>query len=125
MTDTNTSRVAADLLAPVIENADVSLFELFATQVRSGGGMTVKDRAFRNCRLEGPAVMLVLSGTTFDACDLGYSSGDAKNLLFRPVGDKATGAIPFENCKFENCQFFAVGYTGGEGVIRAISGVGG
>ena len=123
MTESYTPRVAKDLLAPVIENADIALFELFAAQVRSGGGMTIKDRTFRNCRLEGPVVMLVLGGTTFDACDLGYASGDARNLLFRPVGEKATGAIPFENCKFEGCQFFAVGYTGGEGVITAIAGL--
>lgn len=122
MTETYTPRVAPDLLAPVIENADIAVFDLFREAVRAGS-MIVRDRTFRNCRLEGPAVILPLEGTSFDSCDLGYASGDIRNLLFRPVGEKATGAIAFANCKFEGCQFFACGFTGGEGVIRELSRV--
>ena len=124
MTETYIPRVASDLLAPVIENADVAVYDLFAAHMRAGRGVVIRDRTFRNCRLEGPAVLLILSGTTFDRCDIGYGAGSTRNLLFQPLGEKATGAIAFENCRFEGCQFFAVGYTGSQVVIDALSQVG-
>jgi len=79
----------------------------------SAGSAVIKDRTFTRCRLEGPAVMLAAGGVHFDACDMGYTGGDIRNLLLRPVGpEKVIGAIAFQDCAFRECSFYAVGFTG-------------
>lgn len=101
----------AALRAPILENVAFSLYDLFRESLKSGAPI-IQGRTFRNCRVEGPAVLLALGGVNFDGCDLGFAGGDVRNLLFRPVGEKAVGAVPVRECLFQGCLFFAVGYTG-------------
>ena len=73
----------------------------------------IEGKTFIDCRLEGPAVMMPVGACEFDACDMGYSGGDVRNLMLAPVGaEKVIGAIAFRDCTFRRCKFFAVGFTG-------------
>lgn len=97
---------------PVYEDQHIWLPQLFAQSMVAGSAV-IKDRTFIRCRLEGPGVLLAAGGVEFDGCDMGYTGGDIRNLLLRPVGpEKVIGALPFQNCVFRQCTFYAVGFTG-------------
>ena len=107
-------RIPTDAMAKVFENVDISLFDL-ARAVMRAGQPTISDRVFRNCRIEGPAVMLVLDNVNFDATNFGPNGGDVRNLVLRPAGpEKVIGTIPVANCQFINCEFFGLGFTGAD-----------
>ena len=103
--------VARDLSGSDIRDVDFSLFDLFAAEMRMGRGL-VQGKTITGCRIQGPAVMLASSGVTFDAVNFGESGDDVRNLILKPEGSKAIGAIPFRDCAFVNCEFYGVGFTG-------------
>lgn len=104
---------------PTYEKAQIWLPQL-AAETMSAGKVLIEGRTFIDCRLEGPAVLLAAGGCHFDACDMGYSGGDIRNLLLSPVGpEKVIGPIAFQNCTFRRCNFFAVGFTGSPDFLRS------
>jgi hypothetical protein len=104
----------ADPLATSFDGAGIIVFDLFRATAQAGKG-AIENRTFRNCRIEGPAVAAILEGCDFDGVDFGYTAGDIRNMIIRSgTPGKVIGAIPFRNCRFVNCQFFAVGFTGPE-----------
>ena len=109
-------RVATDYGASHFEDVDISLFDLYAHGSDRGVGI-IRDRTFLGCRLQGPAIVLVSVGVTFDDCNFGDSGGDIRNLILRPAGDRALGTVPLRDCRFEGCEFFNVGYTGNQGFL--------
>lgn len=108
-----------DFGAEVFENVDLTLYDVFAHSARNGVAM-IQGRTFRGCRLQGPAIVLVSSGVTFDETNFGDSRGDISNLVLRPVGDKAIGTVPMRDCAFIGCEFYGVGFTGTEELIAQI-----
>jgi hypothetical protein len=105
-------RIPTDAMAKVFENVDISLFDL-ARAVLKAGQRTINGRTFRNCFIEGPAVMLVLNNVNFDNTNFGPNGGDVRNLVLRPAGPTSVvGAIPVSDCEFINCEFFGLGFTG-------------
>lgn len=105
-------RIPTDPMAKVFENVDISLFDL-ARAVLKAGQRTINGRTFRNCFIEGPAVMLVLNNVNFDNTNFGHNGGDMRNLVLRPAGPTSVvGAIPVSDCEFINCEFFGLGFTG-------------
>lgn len=122
MTETPPERFAP----PVCENYDVdhfegvvlSLFELFRANLIKTKTPLIQNRTFTNCIIEGPAVLLAMSGVNFDNCNLGMASEDPRSLILMPMAkNKVVGAIGLKDCTFRNCQFFAIGYTGGDAFI--------
>ena len=103
--------VATDLSAPRFENLDVNLFELYAHGADKGVGI-ITNRTFIGCRIQGPAIVLVSAGVTFDDTNFGDSGGDIRNLILFPAGQKALGTVPLRDCHFEGCEFYNVGFTG-------------
>ena len=75
----------------VFEDVQIPLATLFR-QLAMSGVSIIEGRAFRRCRIEGPAVMLLLDGVAFDGCDLGSTGGDVRNMLLRPMASKVIGA---------------------------------
>ncbi len=74
--------------------------------------MFIDGKTSTDCLIEGPAVMAVMNGTTFDSCAMG-TTDDMRTLLYRPMGEKKMGGvIGMANCKFVRCRFFQVGFTG-------------
>jgi hypothetical protein len=110
----------SDLDAKTFENVDIILYELFAAASRRGEGL-IQGRTFTGCRFQGPAIILASTGVTFTDTNFGDSRGGIQNLLLRPVGDKAIGAIPMRDCKFIGCEFYGVGFTGPEEFIAQVS----
>ena len=112
-------RIADEFETAVFEDVDVPLHALMAACISRGVSM-IQGRTFRGCRLLGPAIVLVGAATTFDDTNFGDGRGQVGNLLLRPVGDKAIGAIPLVQCAFEGCEFREVGFTGGEDFLKAV-----
>ncbi len=111
--------ITADLSRRAFVNEDMALYDLLGHHLRTGRSM-IDGITFTGCRIEGPAIMLVLPGTTFDAVNFGESKGDIGNLVLRPVRNMAIGAIPVINCSFQNCEFHALGFTGNEQILSEI-----
>ena len=124
ITQSSVNQVAhpqVDARAPTYENAQLALFDLFRGNIQAGGGSIIEGRTFTNCRIEGPAIMLVLDGVTFEHTNFGPTGGDMRSILFKPLHEKtAIGAIPMRNCKFVGCEFFALGFTGHENMLKAL-----
>ncbi|MFC5345022.1 hypothetical protein ACETK8_03330 [Brevundimonas staleyi] len=111
--------LAADLGKRAFVDEDMALYDLFLHHMRTGRAM-IDGVTFTGCRIEGPAIMLVLPGTSFEAVNFGDSKGDIGNLVLRPVRNMAIGAIPVINCSFVNCEFHALGFTGNEQILSEI-----
>ena len=103
-----------------ITGAHFALVDLFRSNSAAGGGAVIEGRTFTNCRIEGPALMLVLEGVHFERTNFGPTGGDIRNMLFQPMGALGIGAIPVRNCTFTNCEFLALGITGGETLLQML-----
>jgi hypothetical protein len=111
--------LTGDLSKRAFEGEDMALYDLFIHHLRTGRSM-IDGITFTGCRIEGPAIMLVLPGTTFDSTNFGESKGDIGNLVLRPLRSMAIGTIPVMNCAFVGCEFHALGFTGSEAIIDQI-----
>lgn len=97
---------------PNYASLHIWLPQLIAEASLRGEGL-IEGRSFKDCVLEGPAVLLPISGCRFDSCNMGDAMGDTRNLLLTPMGpQKVTGVIAFKDCTFTNCSFLRVGFTG-------------
>jgi hypothetical protein len=113
-------KLAEDLSAKAFNGEAMLLFDLYQASLRSGQSI-IEDRTFTNCRLEGPAVVAVLTGVHFERTDFGYTGGDIGRIVWRTASGKGVvGAIPFRNCRFDGCSFFATGFTGPEAFLQQI-----
>ncbi len=110
---------AQNLNATVFDSVDLSLVELYLSASQRGPGV-VEGRTFRSCRIQGPAIMLVSSGTIFEDTNFGDSRGDMRNMIFYPAGDKAIGTVPVRDCTFIGCEFFGLGFTGQRDILDQI-----
>ena len=123
MTDQPLSQPATrqlDPLATEFTGGAFALFDLYRASVGAGGGAVIEGRAFNNCQIDGPALMLVLEGVHFESTNFGPTGGNLRNMLFQPMGDMGIGAIPVRNCTFTNCRFNALGITGGEELLTML-----
>lgn len=116
-------RVAQDLTATVFEDVDINLFDLYVALVGNAAPGFIEGRTFRRCRLQGPVVLLVSSGVTFESTNFGDGGGDINNLLLKPMGSRAPGTLPMRDCAFDGCEFYNVAFTGGESVFAMFAGV--
>lgn len=118
---TNTQwTLATNLTAKSFDNVAISVFDMYRETLRTGVRF-IEGRTFTNCRIEGPAVVAVLGGVHFDSTDFGYTAGDVGRLVFRSASTTGmVGVIPFKDCSFKGCNFFAVGFTGPEEFLQQI-----
>ena len=117
--------VAEDLTADHFSGVAVPLYDLYRERLRMGQSV-LSGITFENCRIEGPAVMLVIGGCRFDGVDFGSASGDIRTLVLRPASPKGVvGAIPVIDCTFRGGHLFGIGYTGGESFLNQILALGG
>ena len=93
---------------------DMSLpLSVLFRHITDAGHWAIEDKTFTRCQIHGPAVLLAVGGVQFEGCNMGENGGDVRNLLLRPVGPrKVIGAIPVLNCRFVDCEFAAIGFTG-------------
>jgi hypothetical protein len=128
MTDTKAASITFDAIGPGPEYRSTSIWlpQLFL-ETRRAGSANIENRTFIECLIEGPAVLLPLSGCNFDSCDMGDAQGDPRTLMLKPVGpDRVIGTIAIRNCKFIRCRFLGVGFTGPQSFLDGmITGLGG
>ncbi len=109
-----------DPLAKAFSGATFTLFDLYRASVQAGGGVMIENRTFTDCVIDGPALMLVLDGVHFESTNFGPTSGNLRNMLFKPMGNMGIGAIPVRNCTFTNCRFQTLGITGNEDLLKML-----
>jgi hypothetical protein len=114
---------AKDLGKQAFQDEDLSLFELYMNRMRTGRAI-IENTTFTRCRIEGPGIVLVLDGTSFDRTNFGESKGDIANLILRPTGKMAIGSIPVRNCTFVGCEFYMLGFTGNEQTVEQLLQIG-
>ena len=115
---------ATDFTATAYENQAISLVDLVRARMSEGQGV-IRGVTFKNCRIEGPGVVLVL-GCHFEGSDFGNPNGDIRNLVLRPASPTSVvGAIPVDACTFTGCQFVGLGYTGADAFLDQILTLGG
>lgn len=85
----------------------------------NAGEMVISGKTFTDCVIEGPAVMAVMNGTTFDGCNMG-AAANPRNLLLKPLGDKIVGAIGMADCRFVRCRFAQVAFTGDDALLAEL-----
>ncbi|WP_426027028.1 hypothetical protein [Brevundimonas sp. TWP2-3-4b2] len=93
---------------------------LLAVHHWNAGQMAIDGKTFTDCVIEGPALMAVMNGTTFDNCAMGTTT-DVKNLLYRPLSTtKLAGVVGMANCRFLRCRFVQVGFTGSDDLLEQL-----
>jgi hypothetical protein len=119
MTEFPMTHVPADLADREIYDGMIIPLYMLYRQVAAKGETAIVGKTFRRCRIDGPSVLLALGGNAFDGCHFGDTGGDVDSLLLQPLSQRAvTGAIPVGNCRFESCNFFAIGFTGAEPFLQ-------
>ncbi|MBX9576556.1 MAG: hypothetical protein K2X07_13065 [Caulobacteraceae bacterium] len=94
---------------------------LLAVHHWNAGEMAIRGKTFTDCVIEGPALMAVMTGTTFDGCVMG-TTADTNNLLYKPQGRKLAGAVGVSDCKFVRCRFVQIGFTGSDDLLDDLRG---
>lgn len=111
---------ATDFSASAYDRQAVSLLDLIRERMARGEN-TIRNVTFTNCRVEGPAVVLVVGACRFDGTDVGNPGGDIRSLVLLPASPSAVvGAIPIQDCEFRGCQMIGIGYTGPESFLNQI-----
>ncbi len=85
----------------------------------NAGQMSIDGKTFTDCVIEGPAVVAVMNGTTFDGCAMGATT-DVKTLLLKPLGQRMAGVVGMSNCRFIRCRFVQVGFTGSDDLLAEL-----
>ena len=122
--NTKTWTLAEDLKADAFDGVALNLFDLYRARLGMGQ-RSIKGVTFTNCRLEGPVVMLVVSGCRFDAVNFNSKDGDTRKLVLHPASPTGvTGAIPVEDCQFLGVEFYGVGFTGSKAFTKQLLDLG-
>ena len=74
-----------DLVARTTFEKEAVWLPSLAVHHMNAGKTFIEDKTFTNCLIEGPAVMAVMNGTTFDSCNMG-AAANPRNLLLKPLG---------------------------------------
>jgi hypothetical protein len=112
--------VARSLTQTDFIDVDINLYDLYVAHQQQGA---VVGRTFTGCRFQGPAIVLIGNGTTFNDTNFGDPRGGMKNLLLQPMGDKALGTVPMHDCAFVGCEFYNVGFTGAAEILEQLAAV--
>ncbi len=113
-----------DYGADVFDGVAVSLFELYRARVARKQPI-ITGVTFRDCRIEGPAVLLVIDGCNFDGVNFTASKGDMRNIVLHPASPTSvTGALPIKDCTFRGGHFFGVGFTGAPTFLQQLLDLG-
>ena len=108
---------------PVYEGVHIWLPQL-AIEAAKRDEADVAGKTFRNCFLEGPAVLLPVVGCSFDGCNSKFRTSPITSPRLQPVGpQKVTGAVAFRDCKFINCRFLRIGFTGSPAFLAELEQV--
>ena len=120
MTDVMSEAFGREITARDTFETEGVWLPLLAVHTMNSGQPVIKGKTFTNCVIQGPALVAVLKGTTFDGCSMGAGS-DANSMLFAPKGPQMVGVIGLEDCKFVSCRFVQIAYTGSDAFLEEMS----
>ena len=111
MTDVMSEAFGREIVARTTFEKEGVWLPLLAVHTMNAGESVISGKTFTDCVIQGPALVAVLEGTTFDSCNMGAAS-DARSMLYAPQGDRLVGAIGLKDCRFVRCRFVQIAYTG-------------
>ena len=120
MTDVMSEAYGRELVARTTFEKEAVWLPLLAVHHLNAGEAIIEGRTFTDCVIEGPALIAIMTGTTFEGCNMGVTE-DVRSLLFRPMGPRLVGAIGFSNCRFERCRFTQIGFTSADEVLDSLA----
>ena len=121
MTDVMSEEFGREIVARTTFEKEGVWLPLLAVHTMNAGEAVIRGKTFTDCVIQGPALVAILQGTTFDGCNMGAAS-DAKSMLYAPQGDKLVGAIGLQDCRFVRCRFVQIGYTGNAAFLEDMAG---
>lgn len=100
------------------KGVSVSLHRLFYENIQTNRQPLIRGKTFTDCVIQGPSVLLALSGVVFDACNLGAAGDEPRSLILMPMAKNTViGPIAVAECTFTRCDFMGIGYTGPDAFI--------
>lgn len=125
MTDTTQTPMSAEekfgreLVARTTFEKEAVWLPSLSVHHMNAGQTFIDGKTFTECLIEGPAVMAVMNGTSFDGCNMGVAE-NPRTLLLQPMGDMIAGVVGLANCRFVRCRFVQVGFTGAPEMLKQI-----
>lgn len=113
MTDIHDEAAGRAMVARTEFTKESVWLPLLAVNHMNAGQGVITGKTFTECVIEGPAVMIAISNLSLEGCNLGVTT-NPKNLLYKPLGEIIVGGIGFSDCRFVNCRFVQVGFTGSD-----------
>lgn len=120
MTDIRSEAFGRELAARTTFESEAIWLPLLAVHAFNAGETAIVDKIFTDCVIEGPALLAVLAGVTFESCNLGMAS-DPRSLFYKAHGPMLAGVVPFARTRFIQCRFVQVGFTGQDATIDAMA----
>ncbi|MFN3932476.1 MAG: hypothetical protein ACK4JY_12075 [Brevundimonas sp.] len=121
-TPTRVNPTPEDLVTPTVFDGVLIPLSALVEARRTTDRPRIEGLTFRNCVIQGPAVLVPNSTTTFESCNLGEAAGDRRNLFLKAVGPMIIGGLSAAGCQFESCVFLGVGFAGNEAMIEQFVG---
>ncbi|WP_332659800.1 hypothetical protein [Brevundimonas sp.] len=120
MTDVMSETFGREIAARTSFEKEVVWLPLLAVHAMNAGEPAVRGKTFTDCVIQGPALVAVLDGVTFDACNMGAAT-DPRSMLFAPQGPRLVGVIGLQDCRFVRCRFVQIAYTGSPDFLEEMS----
>lgn len=120
MTDIMSEAFGRELAARTTFEKEAVWLPLLSVHSLNAGQPIIRGKTFTECVIEGPALMALVDGVTFESCNMGVAA-DPKSLFYRGQGPVLVGTIAFADTKFVHCRFVQVGFTGHIDNIEAMA----
>ncbi|MFC5345020.1 hypothetical protein ACETK8_03320 [Brevundimonas staleyi] len=77
----------------------------------NAGQPLIRGLTFTECVIEGPALVGIIDGVSFEGCNMGVAT-DPASLFYKAQGSVLVGTVAFADTKFIRCRFVQVAFTG-------------
>ena len=111
MTDIMSEAFGRELAARTTFEKEAVWLPLLSVHSLNAGETVIRGKTSTECLIEGPALMAIVDGVTFEGCNLGVAS-DPHSLFYKGQGPVLVGTIAVADTKFIRCRFVQIGFTG-------------
>jgi hypothetical protein len=120
MTDILSETYGRELAARTTFEKEAVWLPLLGMHQLNTGDPVIRGKTFTDCMIEGPAVMALVDGVTFDGCNMGVAN-DPTSLFFKGQGPILIGVIGVADTRFVRCRFVQVGFTGHTAMVDTMA----
>ena len=121
MTDIMSQAHGRDLIDRTHFEKEAIWLPLMAVHHMNAGELVIRGKTFTDCVIEGPAVVAMVDGVTFDGCNMGVTT-DPTSLFYKGQGPVLIGAVGLADTRFIRCRFVQVGFTGHDDAVDKMAG---